>query len=45
MRKGDPDAIIFFNNWIRLRKHDGWLKERHDYWFIGNDWSDQVDVK
>ncbi len=45
MRKGDPDAIVFFNNWIRLRKHDGWLKERHDYWFIGNDWSDQVDVK
>ena len=45
VRKGDPDAIIFFNNWIRLRRHDGWLQERHHYWFVGNDWADQVDVK
>ncbi len=45
IRKGDPDAMVFFNNWIRLRTHDGWLKERHDYWFVGEDWKDLVDVK
>ncbi len=45
VRKGDPDAIVFFNNWILLRQQDGWLQERHDYWFVGDDWSDQVDVK
>jgi len=45
VRKGDPDAIVFFNNWILLRQQDGWLQERHDYWFVGNDWADQVDVK
>ncbi len=45
VRKGDPDAIVFFNNWILLRQQDGWLQERHDYWFVGDDWADQVDVK
>lgn len=42
MRKGDPDAINFFNNWIGVHTRNGWLKERHDYWFRGNDWADQV---
>jgi len=42
MRKGDPDAINFFNNWISLHTRNGWLKERHDYWFRGEEWADQV---
>ncbi|MFK7751279.1 MAG: transporter substrate-binding domain-containing protein [Sedimentitalea sp.] len=41
-RKGDPDAENFFNNWIGTKTRTGWLKERHDYWFRGNDWNDQV---
>ncbi len=41
-RKGDPDATNFFNNWIQAHWRIGWLKERNDYWFKGNDWADQV---
>ena len=42
VRKGDPDAMNFFNNWIAARTRSGWLDERHDYWFVGNEWADQV---
>ena len=42
VRKGDPDTLNVFNNWIRLRWQDGWLKERNDYWFRGREWADQV---
>ncbi|MCB1919301.1 MAG: transporter substrate-binding domain-containing protein [Candidatus Competibacteraceae bacterium] len=42
LRKGDPDALNFFNNWIMLHQQDGWLKERHDYWFKSRDWAGQV---
>ncbi|HAO32301.1 MAG TPA: transporter substrate-binding domain-containing protein [Candidatus Competibacter sp.] len=42
LRKGDPDALNFFNNWILLRQQDGWLKERHDYWFKRRDWAARV---
>ncbi|MEP0964036.1 MAG: transporter substrate-binding domain-containing protein [Roseobacter sp.] len=41
-RKGDPDAENFFNNWIGTKARVGWLKGRHDYWFRGNEWADQV---
>ena len=42
IRKGDPDALNFFNNWIQIHWDNGWLKERHDYWFKTRDWADQV---
>lgn len=42
MRKGDPDALNYFNNWIAQNWRTGWLQERHDYWFAGNEWADQV---
>lgn len=42
LRKGDADALNFFNNWISVKQASGWLKERNDYWFKGNDWEDQV---
>jgi polar amino acid transport system substrate-binding protein len=42
LRKGDPDAINFFDNWILFHTSDGWLDERHDYWFKGNAWKSQV---
>lgn len=42
IRQGELDALNFFNNWILLRTEDGWLKERHDYWFKTLDWQDQV---
>jgi len=42
MRKGDPDALNFFNNWININTRNGWLKSRNDYWFRGDDWADEV---
>ncbi len=42
IRKGDPDALNFFDNWIGVHTRNGWLKERHDYWFRGEAWADQV---
>ncbi len=42
LRKGDPDALNFFNNWIATRTASGWLKERNDYWFKGDDWQSEV---
>ena len=42
LRKGDPDALNFFNNWIAQQWRSGWLDERHDYWFAGDEWADQV---
>ncbi|MCL3883531.1 transporter substrate-binding domain-containing protein [Marivita sp. GX14005] len=42
LRKGDPDALAFFNSWITHKANTGWLKARHDYWFRGDDWKDQV---
>lgn len=42
VRKGDPDAMNYFNNWIAQQWRSGWLKARHDYWFATEDWADQV---
>ena len=42
LRKGDPDALNFFNNWIDSQWRSGYLDERHDYWFRTLDWKDQV---
>ncbi len=42
VRKGDPDALNYFNNWISHQWRVGWLKERHDYWFTTEDWADQI---
>jgi polar amino acid transport system substrate-binding protein len=42
VRKGDPDAINFFDNWILFNTSNGWIEERHDYWFKSNAWKDQV---
>lgn len=38
VRKGDPDALNYFNNWIAHHSRIGWLKERHDFWFKTEDW-------
>lgn len=42
IRKGDPDALNFFNNWIAAGWRSGFLQERHDYWFRSTDWREQV---
>ena len=42
LRKGDPDALNFFSNWILVNTSNGWLDERHGFWFKTRDWADQV---
>ena len=42
LRKGDPDALNFFNNWIAGKQRSGWLNERHDYWFASRVWEGQI---
>jgi len=36
VKKGDPDAIFFFNTWIRANKL--FLEERSHYWYETKDW-------
>jgi polar amino acid transport system substrate-binding protein len=43
MRKGDPDTLAFFNSWITVATLEGWLEERHNYWFGSKNWIDQVE--
>lgn len=42
VRKGDLDALNFFNSWIAVNKANGWLQQRSDYWFRTSEWVDQV---
>lgn len=42
LRKGDPDALNYFSNWILIKESSGWLDERHAYWFSGRPWGDQI---
>ncbi len=43
LRKGDPDTLAFFNSWITIVGLEGWLKERHDYWFSTKEWAGMVE--
>ena len=45
MRKGDPDSLNIFSNWIMVNTSNGWLKQRWTYWFTTMDWADQVNLK
>lgn len=42
VRKGDPDTLNYFNNWIRVVTAEGWLKERKQYWFESKAWEGQL---
>ena len=44
LRKGDPDAVNFFSNWILVHTSNGWLEETHDFWFKTQDWAGDVEV-
>lgn len=46
LRKGDPDALNFFSNWILVNTSNGWLQETHDYWFKSQTaWKDLVAIE
>ncbi|MGD8916604.1 MAG: transporter substrate-binding domain-containing protein [Syntrophobacterales bacterium] len=38
LRKGDFDTLNYFNSWIRSVEAEGWLQERHNYWFNTKEW-------
>ncbi|MBW2052763.1 MAG: transporter substrate-binding domain-containing protein [Deltaproteobacteria bacterium] len=42
VRKGDYDTINYFNSWIRQVEAEGWLQERHNYWFNTRDWDSLI---
>ena len=42
VRKGEFDAMNFFNNWILYHELDGWLESTHDKWFTNRDWKKLV---
>jgi len=43
--KGDTDAENFFNHWIGIKTRVGWLEERNNYWFRGDEWKKDVPEK
>jgi polar amino acid transport system substrate-binding protein len=43
VRKGDPDTLNFFDNWIRFVSAEGYLQERKHYWFETRDWRHLVE--
>ncbi len=46
LRKGDPDALNFFSNWILVNTSNGWLQDTHDYWFKSQAaWKDLVAIE
>ena len=45
LRKGDTDALNYFNNWILAKKASGWLQQRHEYWFESQEWKSLVGEK
>jgi len=42
LRKGDYEALNFFNNWIRKMEADGFLAETKKYWFETDEWREKV---
>jgi polar amino acid transport system substrate-binding protein len=42
IRKGDPDTLNYFNNWIEIVRSKGWIQQRHAYWFLSLGWKDRV---
>jgi polar amino acid transport system substrate-binding protein len=42
VRKGDADFLNYLNTWIRYYTQNGWLAERHHYWFDTVAWADQL---
>jgi polar amino acid transport system substrate-binding protein len=42
LRKGDHDALNYFNNWILNMHSQGFLKEKIQYWFESKEWEDLI---
>ena len=42
LKKGDHDALNYFNNWILNMHAQGFLKEKVQYWFESKEWESLV---
>jgi len=42
VRKGDVDALNFFNNWIEIQQNRGWIRKRYAYWFESTLWKSEM---
>ncbi len=42
LRKGDVDTLNYMDNWIRVVDSEGWLAERHAYWFETKEWEGRL---
>ena len=42
VRKGDPDALNYFNNWIITMHASGFLEEKKAFWFESREWETLV---
>lgn len=40
IRKGDPDSLNVLNSWIQIVSDEGWLQDRHHYWFETTQWEE-----
>lgn len=43
VKKGDPDSLNVLDTWVRMATNDGWLEERHQYWFASHEWKNLVE--
>ncbi len=43
VRKGDPDILNYYNNWIIQHRENGWFDKRANYWFKSNGWFAEVE--
>lgn len=42
VRKGDAATVEAMNAWIRANQTNGWIAQRHAFWFDSRDWRNRV---
>jgi polar amino acid transport system substrate-binding protein len=38
VKKGDPDTLAYLNNWIVVKKNEGFIEDRVNYWWKSSKW-------
>ncbi len=42
VKQGNPETVKRLNTWIEENTKNGWLQQRHAYWFEGVDWEKDI---
>jgi polar amino acid transport system substrate-binding protein len=42
VRKGDTATVEAMNAWIRANQANGWIEQRHAYWFDSREWRNRI---